>query len=131
MPPKSSTEGPGPSKPWKLSFNVVYMKSPSEKSQKLKLTLQLLSTSAMCRYGGTFTIVHVPLTGHAVPLYSVTLPKQTPATDPAMRNHEFVAIVGVDLTLGKQFRIDWSTLNSDGSVATQDPHGYPVANVHP
>ena len=131
MPPKIPLEGGGPSKPWKFTFNVAYLASASERSQKLKLTLNLLSASALCRYGGTFSIMHVPRTGRAVQLFTVTLPAQPPNADQAMRTYEFVAIVTVDLTLGKDFRVDWSTLESDGSVATRDPLLYPAANVHP
>ncbi len=131
MPPAVGKEGTGPSTPWKFSLNVVHMKSASEQSQKLKFELKLLSTTGLCEHGGTFWIVHVPDRGNAIPLYSVQLPKQPSSTDQAKRNYLFIAQVTVDLTLGKNFRIDWSTLNRDGSVAIRDPLIYPASHVHP
>lgn len=131
MPPKIPVEGGGPSKPWKLTLNVLFGTPVNEASQKLKFDLRLLSTSAMARHGGTFAIMHVPSSGSAVQLFSVTLPKQPPVTDEALRNYQFVGQVTVDLTRGKDFRVDWSTLASDGSVVPRDSLLYPASNVHP
>ena len=131
MPPGIVIVGGGPSKPWKISLNVLHMTPLNESSQKLKLELKLLSASALCRHGGTFAIMHARLSGKAVQLYTVTLPKQPPTDDDAMRNYSFVAQVNIDLTLGKEFRVEWFTLASDGSVVPRDPLLYPAKNVHP
>ncbi len=64
-------------------------------------------------------------------LYAVTLPKQPPREDDAMRNYSFVTQVNVALTLGKEFRVEWYKLASDGSVVPRDPILYPAKNVDP
>ena len=48
-----------------------------------------------------------------------------------MRNYSFLAQVNVALTLGKEFRVEWYTLASDGSVVPRDPILYPAKNVDP
>lgn len=63
MPPGIVIVGGGPSKPWKISLNVPHMTPVNESSQKLKLELNLLSTTALCRNGGTFAIMHARVSG--------------------------------------------------------------------
>ncbi|TAG00268.1 MAG: hypothetical protein EAZ43_14020 [Betaproteobacteria bacterium] len=130
MPPPLSQLGGGPSRPWKQTLNVTFLKSSSTRLQKLKFSLKLSNTYGMCPDGATFTITHVPKTDGPTALFSFALPPQLNPASPSAGNFEFTGVAMVDLKLGKQFQLDWTKCTSRGGNEVQESFEYPVNRVH-
>jgi hypothetical protein len=133
MPPPITQNAGGPGGPWTQTFNVTCIGPTNPASQKVQFAFELLSTDSMCLHGGTFWVNHIVNTPRGTvrrKLFSVVLPKQPSTPDIAMRNYEFIGIVTVDLTLGKNFELDWLARDANGLVLKQDSFLYPPENVH-